>query len=167
VTLPEAVEGGGFDPAPTAAGGAEGELLPLTAGVPPSAPGGEQVGGAPTALAVPLPFADPAGSEHEPPEFSPDEVTVGPLPVGAVPVADGVVVVEDGGFAGGASGLAGGWVVGGEAGAVPASAPVLAEQSVEPAELPPALEPPAAAWVALMEPALAAVVGRIGGEQTV
>jgi hypothetical protein len=125
------------------------------------------VGGAPTALAVPLPFADPAGSEHDPPEFSPDEVTVGALPVGAVPVADGVVVVEDGGFAGGASGVAGGWVVGGEAGAVPASEPVLAEQSVDPAELPPALERPAAAWVALMEPAFAAVVGRVDGEQTV
>jgi hypothetical protein len=132
------VEGGGSDP-PTAAGGADGEVPSLTAGVPASAPCGEQVGGAPTALAVPLPFADPAGSEHEPPEFSPAELTVGPLPVGAVPVADGVVVAEDGGVAGG------GWAVGGEAGAVPASEPVLAEQSVEPAELPSALESPAAA----------------------
>jgi hypothetical protein len=141
---PAAVEEGGSDPAPTAAGGAEAEGPPLTAGAPASdpapAPGGEQFGaGAPTAPAVPLLFADPAGSEHEPPEFSPDELTVGPLPDGAVPVADGVVVVEAGGVAGGADGVAGGWAVGGEAGAVPASEPVPAEQSVGPAEVPPAV----------------------------
>jgi pyruvate dehydrogenase E2 component (dihydrolipoamide acetyltransferase) len=148
---------GGSDPEASPADDAGGELPPPTTGVPASAPptagpGGGQLGGAP---AVPLPFADPAGSEHELPEFSPDELTVGPLPEGAVLVSDGVVVAEAGG------------VAGGEAGAVPASEPAPAEQSAEPAAVPPPVESVAPACVVVTEPPSAAVDEEVGGEQPV
>jgi hypothetical protein len=151
-TPPVPVEEGGSDPG-AAAGGAGEEVLPLTAGVPASAPaaapgGGQLKADAPTAPAVPPLSADPTGAEHELPELSPDELTAGPPPEGAVLVGDGVVVAEDGG---GGEGGAGEGERGegergeGEGGAVPASEPVPAEQSLDPA----------------------AVAEAVGGEQTV
>jgi hypothetical protein len=124
------VEEGGSDPEASPAGDDGGEVPPLTTGVPASvpptaAPGGGQLG---DAAAVPLPFTDPAGPEHELPEFSPDEPAFGPLPEGAALVGDGVVVAVGGG------------VAGGEAGAVPTSESVSLEQSVAPAAVPPAVE---------------------------
>jgi hypothetical protein len=172
------VEEDGFDPEAAPAGAAGAGVPPLTAGVPASAPaaavpGGQLGAGATTAPAGPLLCADPTDAEHELPEFSPDELTVGPLPEGAVLVADGVVVA--GGAGGDADGAgedargagedAGGGVDGVDA--VTTSEAVPAGQSVDPARAPPAVESRAAACVVMTAPASAAVAEGIGGEQTV
>ena len=132
-TPPVAVEEGESDPETTLAGGPGEEVPPLVAGVPESAPapvvpGDEQLGlAAPTAPEAPGLAADPRGPEHDAPEV-PDEVTVGPLPEGAVLVGDGVVAGEDGG------------VVAGDDAAVLAPDAVPVEQAVDPVAAPAVVE---------------------------
>jgi hypothetical protein len=142
-TPPVALEEGESDPETTLAGGPGEEVPPLMAGVPevpplmggvpesppaPVVPGDEQLGlAAPTAPEAPALAADPRGPEHDAPEV-PDEVTVGPLPEGAVLVGDGVVAGEDGG------------VVAGDDAAVLAPDAVPAEQAVDPVAAPAVVE---------------------------
>jgi hypothetical protein len=132
-------------------------------GVPESAPpavgpGDEQSVAAPPAPEAPALAAGPAGAEHDAPEVSPDEVTVGPLPEGAVLLVDGVVAGDDDGVvAGDDDGVVAGDDDGVVAG-VPAPDAAPAEQAVDPVKASPVVETLAVVRVVVPAPASAVVV---------